>query len=61
MSNFISNTEQVETRPVLNSKMRKVSFNPYAFRPSALTPLPVREQQRQELYLKDICKNINLE
>lgn len=61
MSNFINTSETIQSTPVINNKLRKVSFNPYAFRSSALTPLRPEHQERQQRYLKNICNRINLE
>jgi hypothetical protein len=58
MSSLISNTPDIEGQPAIKNTLRKISFNPRAFRPS-MDSLSPQKEAAQELLLRSICKNLN--
>ena len=59
MSTMITNTIELESQPAIKNTIRKVNFNPLAFRSSADTPASPNTSFNQILMLSNICKRIN--
>lgn len=58
MSSLITNTEEIESPSFIKNTLRKVSFNPVAFR-SSCSSTPSISESTQQLLLSSICKKIN--